>query len=209
MCLTWCLEFESRLPADPTSVFITSAIGFLTFYHWTIMPSLQLSTFASLASIGLAWFGVPQLASELIQTPLKTTSNTISTCPITSLPSCSNTTVVSNLCCYEYPGGLLLQTQFWDTNPSTGPSESWTIHGLWPEHCDLTFSENCDPSRAYKNVFSLLSEQGADETLEFMQEFWKDVNHQDEKFWEVRNFSTKYLRPSQSRSMNGKPTAPA
>ena len=27
--------------------------------------------------------------------------------------------------------GLLLQTQFWDTNPSTGPSNSWTIHGAW------------------------------------------------------------------------------
>jgi hypothetical protein len=24
-----------------------------------------------------------------------------------------------------------LQTQFWDTDPVTGPSNSWTIHGLW------------------------------------------------------------------------------
>ena len=24
-----------------------------------------------------------------------------------------------------------LQTQFWDADPSTGPVDSWTIHGLW------------------------------------------------------------------------------
>ena len=23
------------------------------------------------------------------------------------------------------------QTQFWDADPSTGPVDSWTIHGLW------------------------------------------------------------------------------
>jgi hypothetical protein len=34
--------------------------------------------------------------------------------------SCQNTTVVSNLCCFNAPGGQLLQTQFWDTSPSTG-----------------------------------------------------------------------------------------
>jgi ribonuclease T2 len=45
--------------------------------------------------------------------------------------SCHNTTVVENLCCFNAPGGQLLQTQFWDTNPPTGPSDSWTLHGLW------------------------------------------------------------------------------
>ena len=45
--------------------------------------------------------------------------------------SCQNTTAVTNLCCFNAPGGQLLQTQFWDTNPSTGPTNSWTIHGLW------------------------------------------------------------------------------
>lgn len=54
------------------------------------------------------------------------------------LKSCLNNTTLSchssskaPTCCYEYPGGALLQTQFWDTNPATGPSDSWTIHGLW------------------------------------------------------------------------------
>ncbi|CAE6411467.1 unnamed protein product [Rhizoctonia solani] len=54
-------------------------------------------------------------------------------CSITGAASCTNTTAQSNLCCFEYPGGQLLQTQFWDFNPSTGPSDSWTIHGLWPD----------------------------------------------------------------------------
>src|SRR4051812_7162488 len=45
--------------------------------------------------------------------------------------SCHNTTVVENLCCFNAPGGQLLQTQFWDTQPATGPETSWTLHGLW------------------------------------------------------------------------------
>lgn len=45
--------------------------------------------------------------------------------------SCHNTSAVQNLCCFNAPGGSLLQTQFWDTDPAVGPDDSWTIHGLW------------------------------------------------------------------------------
>ena len=48
--------------------------------------------------------------------------------------SCHNTTVVQDLCCFNAPGGQLLQTQFWDTSPATGPDDSWTLHGLWYVH---------------------------------------------------------------------------
>lgn len=51
-------------------------------------------------------------------------------CPNAQL-SCHNTTVVENLCCFNAPGGQILQTQFWDTAPATGPEDSWTLHGLW------------------------------------------------------------------------------
>ncbi|KAJ6526243.1 ribonuclease, partial [Mycena vulgaris] len=112
------------------------------------------------------------------------TANIASGCSTTGTASCGNTSSVSNLCCFESPGGLLLQTQFWDTSPSTGPSNSWTIHGLWPDKCDLTFSENCDPSRAYTGIASLLTAQGASSTLSTMQTFWKDINGNDETFWE-------------------------
>lgn len=55
--------------------------------------------------------------------------------------SCENTTAIDT-CCLTYPGGLVLQTQFWST--WTGlerqgqllPKGSWTIHGLWPDNCD-------------------------------------------------------------------------
>ncbi|KAL0951602.1 hypothetical protein HGRIS_008280 [Hohenbuehelia grisea] len=105
-------------------------------------------------------------------------------CSTTGAASCHNTSSVSNLCCFEAPGGLLLQTQFWDTNPSTGPSDSWTIHGLWPDNCDTTFSQNCDPSRAYTDIAGLLTANGASSTLSFMQTHWVDINGQNEKFWE-------------------------
>lgn len=52
-------------------------------------------------------------------------------CPNPLGLSCHNTTAVANLCCFNAPGGQLLQTQFWDTAPATGPDDSWTLHGLW------------------------------------------------------------------------------
>ncbi|KAH9897871.1 ribonuclease T2 [Cubamyces lactineus] len=105
-------------------------------------------------------------------------------CSTSGPASCHNTTRETDLCCFEAPGGLLLQTQFWDTDPSTGPSNSWTIHGLWPDNCDGTFSENCDPSRDYTDIAGLLQDQGASDTLSFMQEYWVDINGQNEQFWE-------------------------
>jgi len=98
--------------------------------------------------------------------------------------SCTANPPPSNLCCYESPGGLLVLTQFWDTNPSTGPSKSWTIHGLWPDQCDNTFSENCDPSRDYTDISGLLTAQGASDTLNFMDTYWVNNNGNNEEFWE-------------------------
>jgi len=39
--------------------------------------------------------------------------------------SCRNISVVEDLCCFNAPGGQMLQTQFWDVNPPTGPADSW------------------------------------------------------------------------------------
>lgn len=50
---------------------------------------------------------------------LTTTLGTSATCT-NPQTSCQNTTVVADLCCFNAPGGQLLQTQFWDTDPSTG-----------------------------------------------------------------------------------------
>ncbi|CAE6412432.1 unnamed protein product [Rhizoctonia solani] len=105
-------------------------------------------------------------------------------CSTTGAASCTNTTAQSNLCCFEYPGGQLLQTQFWDFNPSTGPSDSWTIHGLWPDHCDGTYDSNCDSSRAYTDISTILTNGGASDILSYMKTYWKDINGNDESFWE-------------------------
>ncbi|KAF2851283.1 ribonuclease M [Plenodomus tracheiphilus IPT5] len=105
-------------------------------------------------------------------------------CPMPQL-SCHNTTVVENLCCFNAPGGQLLQTQFWDTAPATGPDDSWTLHGLWPDRCDGTYEANCDPTRAYKNITAILSSSGASpDLLTYMSTYWKDYQGDDETFWE-------------------------
>ncbi|KAF2641272.1 ribonuclease M [Massarina eburnea CBS 473.64] len=98
--------------------------------------------------------------------------------------SCHNTTVVSNLCCFNAPGGQLLQTQFWDTDPVTGPTDSWTIHGLWPDHCDGTYDASCDSSRAYTNISAILKSFGATTLLSDMGTYWKDYQGNDETFWQ-------------------------
>ncbi|KAJ7481047.1 ribonuclease T2-like protein [Mycena galericulata] len=151
------------------------------------MPSLLVSALMGLTGVGLTSYMAPKFKSAMtgFQNPLSANFKA-SNVNIAGPASCQNTTAVSNLCCFESPGGLLLQTQFWDTNPATGPSDSWTIHGLWPDHCDLTFSENCDPSRAYKNIAGLLTDQGAQDTLTFMNTYWiNDPNDgSNEEFWE-------------------------
>ncbi|KII93612.1 hypothetical protein PLICRDRAFT_35839 [Plicaturopsis crispa FD-325 SS-3] len=107
-------------------------------------------------------------------------------CSTTGATSCHNTTVEKDSCCFEAPGGLLLQTQFWDTDPSTGPTDSWTIHGLWPDNCDGTYESSCDPSRAYTDISGLLTDAGESDLLSYMDTYW--VNDPDdgsnEEFWE-------------------------
>lgn len=63
-------------------------------------------------------------------------------CPNSQL-SCHNTTAMDT-CCLNYPGGLMLQTQFWDSDPPVGPSDSWTIHGLWSVISFMTIAAGND-----------------------------------------------------------------
>lgn len=60
----------------------------------------------------------------------------------------------------------MLQTQFWDTAPVTGPTTSWTVHGLWPDHCDGTFDASCDSTRYDSTtIFSRLANLVTEHTL--------------------------------------------
>lgn len=55
---------------------------------------------------------------------------------------------------------------------------------MWPDNCDGTYEESCDPSRAYKDIGTLLSDNGASSTLDYMKDYWVDINGQNEQFWE-------------------------
>ncbi|KAL4970281.1 T2 family ribonuclease [Aspergillus stella-maris] len=105
------------------------------------------------------------------------------TCPNDTPLSCSTSSEEAT-CCYNTPGGAFLLTQFWDYDPSTGPSDSWTIHGLWPDNCDGSYEQYCDSSREYSNITSIIEESGNTELLSYMQEYWKDYEGDDETFWE-------------------------
>jgi hypothetical protein len=63
-------------------------------------------------------------------------------CPSDSPLSCHNSTIAPDSCCFIYPGGQLLQTQFWDADPAVGPADSWTLHGLWFVFYHLYLQDN-------------------------------------------------------------------
>ena len=110
-------------------------------------------------------------------------AGTPESCPNTTADlSCSGSS--TNTCCINSPGGLFQQVQFWDTDPVTGPSDSWTIHGLWPNNCDGTYSEDCDESRAYTNITQLLEAAGDTSTLDYMQTYWVSDDESNEAFWD-------------------------
>ncbi|KAI8939321.1 hypothetical protein NX059_003111 [Plenodomus lindquistii] len=136
----------------------------------TIMPSIR--TLGKLAIGG---------AQVLLGGGGRARADFTQSCPMPQL-SCHNTTVVENLCCFNAPGGQLLQTQFWDTAPATGPDDSWTLHGLWPDRCDGTYDANCDSTRVYTNISSIIS-ASSPSLLTYMSTYWKDYQGNDNSFW--------------------------
>ncbi|KAI0424550.1 ribonuclease T2-like protein [Xylaria sp. FL1042] len=127
--------------------------------------------------ISLALAAVP-FASGRSLFERATCSSTVESCS----SSASSSSVSS--CCVNKPGGQLLQTQFWDTDPVTGPSNSWTIHGLWPDNCDGTYDENCDTSREYTDITTILQNNGKSSLVTYMQEYWQSNSETPEEFWE-------------------------
>ncbi|GAA5995433.1 hypothetical protein JCM5350_005972 [Sporobolomyces pararoseus] len=111
----------------------------------------------------------------------------VQSCPAPSfLPqSCVNGQSPQNVdgCCTNVPGGYLLQTQFWDTSPPVGPSDSWTLHGLWPDNCDGTYEQYCDMNRQYTDIRGKLQQQSPT-TLTYMNTYWKDYQGNDESLWQ-------------------------
>lgn len=69
-------------------------------------------------------------STQLLLGPQLVSAGASESCPADGPLSCHNSTAVADLCCFNAPGGQLLQTQFWDTDPAEGPADSWTVHGL-------------------------------------------------------------------------------
>jgi len=123
--------------------------------------------------------------------------------------SCKNVSTIKDTCCSPTPGGLVLQTQFWDTFTgleSQGqflPDDStWTIHGLWPDFCDGSFTQYCDLSRQYDprpspnvtdgvpippyngpGVDSFIKKFGRLDMFNFMNTYWINQGDTNAHFW--------------------------
>ncbi|CAG7937060.1 unnamed protein product [Penicillium nalgiovense] len=108
---------------------------------------------------------------------------TSSSCPVSEI-SCQASYHGQDTCCFNYPGGQMLQTQFWDVDPALGPEDAWTIHGLWPDHCNGGFDQFCDSRRKYSNISLILVDAGRGDLLEYMSEYWKDFRGDDNHLWE-------------------------
>ncbi|KAK1057814.1 hypothetical protein LTR74_013886 [Friedmanniomyces endolithicus] len=128
--------------------------------------------------------------------------------------SCSkqaNPTTVDS-CCVETYGGLVLQTQYWDIN--TGyeaegqllPAYSWTIHGLWPDFCNGSYTQYCDLGRQFDphpspnttngkrngtavpaytgpGISTFLAPFGKLDLLAYMNKYWVSQGSPNSDFW--------------------------
>ncbi|KZS99004.1 ribonuclease T2 [Sistotremastrum niveocremeum HHB9708] len=123
--------------------------------------------------------------------------------------SCENTTTIKDTCCSPTPGGLVLQTQFWDTYTGLEDqgqllpdNSTWGIHGLWPDFCDGSFTQYCDISRQYDphpspnvsnginipsytgpTVDTFIKAFGRYDLLEYMNTFWINQGDTNAHFW--------------------------
>lgn len=126
-------------------------------------------------------------------------------CPINLPLSCGNETAISDLCCFEYPGGILLMTQFWNYAPSKpnlnrteleeelGPVDSFTIHGLWPDDCMGGYPQFCKRDLFIDDVDYLLKSDAfnnddtlpiqGEELLNNLNKYWKSNNGNHESLW--------------------------
>ncbi|GMM35538.1 hypothetical protein DASC09_028630 [Saccharomycopsis crataegensis] len=88
----------------------------------------------------------------------------------------------SDSCCVESEG-LILQTQFWDTDVSGSPENTWTIHGLWPDKCDGSYDANCDFSSQVSSVSDVLQNAGETDLVNYMSQYWLNNNGDNEELW--------------------------
>ncbi|EME82494.1 uncharacterized protein MYCFIDRAFT_189121 [Pseudocercospora fijiensis CIRAD86] len=110
-------------------------------------------------------------------------------------------------CCVETYGGLLLATQFWDVWADKPlPENTWTLHGLWPDFCNGSYTQYCDLSRQYdpvpspnttnglpngtvvppyngSNIGTFLEPFGKYDLLAWMNKYWISQTGPNADFW--------------------------
>ncbi|KAF2999080.1 hypothetical protein E8E14_005644 [Neopestalotiopsis sp. 37M] len=131
--------------------------------------------------------------------------------PVLSCSAGADPAVVDT-CCTETFGGLILATQFWDTytgRESQGqllPRDTWTLHGLWPDFCNGSYTQYCDLSRQYDpipspntttgtsagtpvpaytgpSIATFLEPFGKLDLLAYMNKYWIAQNQDNAGFW--------------------------
>ncbi|TVY35747.1 Ribonuclease T2-like 1-A [Lachnellula subtilissima] len=142
-------------------------------------------------------------------------SNLNHTCQLqTPFLSCSANAypTITDSCCTETYGGLVLSTQFWNTYTgleSQGqvlPKDSWSLHGLWPDFCNGSYTQYCDLSRQYdplpspntttgtpsgtpikpyngSSISTFLAPFGKFDLLAYMNKFWIAQAQPNGDFW--------------------------
>ncbi|KAI5865363.1 ribonuclease T2 [Durotheca rogersii] len=104
-------------------------------------------------------------------------------CPLDGPASCHNTTQADS-CCFVYPGGRLLLTQFWDDKIHVGGSEDdWTLHGLWPDLCDGSYDQYCGMTPRVDNITGVLEQYGQQELVADMNRYWVANYGTNEHLW--------------------------
>ncbi|TLS25398.1 hypothetical protein PpBr36_07777 [Pyricularia pennisetigena] len=134
-------------------------------------------------------------------------SNSVLSCSAKAVPG------VSDSCCVETFGGLLLFTQFWNTYTGLEdqgqllPESTWTLHGLWPDFCNGSYTQYCDLTRQYdrfpspnvtnwpapntqvpayngSSIAEFVKDFGRDDLLEYMNTYWVAQGQPSYEFWE-------------------------
>ncbi|KAK9762596.1 hypothetical protein K7432_011521 [Basidiobolus ranarum] len=101
-------------------------------------------------------------------------------CPLDEVSCSLQTTNPQNSCCAP-SYGLVVFTQQWLTGQ--GPADSFTIHGLWPNSCNGSFSSNgCDPSRQYQDVGAIVEKQNST-LFQLMNTYWVSYTGDNSEFW--------------------------
>ncbi|KAF3766780.1 ribonuclease T2 [Cryphonectria parasitica EP155] len=119
---------------------------------------------------------------------------------------------ITDSCCTETFGGLVLSTQYWDTYTgleSQGqvlPKNAWSLHGLWPDFCNGSYTQYCDLSRQYdpapspntttgtssgtpvppyngSNIGTFLEPFGKYDLLAYMNKYWVSQGSPNYDFW--------------------------